>query len=512
MEFLKKFSGVVHNLYLDHEDRKLLSHFASKNGEQNDTLYYQLLRGVDEEKISDDNGAASYLFDASLSNNTHKLSNVKHRLTEKLGNLVFLVNPKRYGWTAYKKKFFECYKYFLIGKFLRYLNFREGSIVFAKRAFKISRDYQFYDIHASIASTLADLRSVEGDVKGYKYYKNSSLDAIQKWSAEQEIKFHYLDIATELIRTSKLTDQLEQKIINYLQKARENYKVHQTYLLYVYLIRFEAFYWEIKYDFKKVLDTWEAFDEYLKKNPRFYNASQVAESFLKRMSACLNLRNYEQGEKYGQQANEKFKEGKLNWFIFNEYYFILMMHKGDYQSAYNIINKIMKHSMFDHLPDINKERWLLFNGFVNFVKEAGLDPAFSNQYYGKTRFKINKLINQLPTQSKDKYGVNTLIHILNYLFLLNRNEIDNLESLQEPLRQYRYRYLRFKNNQKMNLFVKMLLKVPNKSFSASKVQSATQKDHEKLAGTDFRYQGGYEDLEVIPYERLWEWILSRLWR
>lgn len=511
MEFIKKFGNVVQDLYLDHEDKKLLGRFARKNGEQNDTLYYQLLKGVDEDQIDNDDDAASYLFNAPQSANVHKLSNVKHRLSEKLGNLVLLVNPKRYGWTPYKKKFFECYKSFLIGKFLRYLNFKEGSIVFAKRAFKISRDYQFYDIHSSIASTLADLNSVEGDIKAYKYYKNSSLDAIQKWSAEQEIKFHYLDVATELIRTSKLTDKFEQRIVDYLEKARHYYQTHQTYLLYLYLVRFEALYWEIKYEFNKVLDTWEAFDQYINDNPRFYNASQIAESFLKRMSACLNLRNYEQGEKYGQQANEKFKEGKLNWFIFNEYYLILMMHKGDYESAYTILNKVMKHSLFDHLPVINKERWLLFNGFINFVKEAGLDPTFSEKYNGKTTFKINKLINQLPTQSNDKYGVNTLIHILKYLFLLNRNDFEELENLQEPLRQYRYRYLRFKNNQKMNLFVKMLLKVPNKSFSASKVQSATQKDYEKLVGTNFRYQGGYEDLEVIPYERLWDWILSKLW-
>lgn len=42
----------------------------------------------------------------------------------------------------------------------------------------------------------------------------------------------------------------------------------------------------------------------------------------------------------------------------------------------------------------------------------------------------------------------------------------------------------------MNLFVKMLLKIPKNEFSAAKVQAATQHHNEKLISQDFRYQGG----------------------
>lgn len=510
MQFIKEFSQVLDKLYFNREDQQLLTLYSDKSNSKNNDLSLKLLKGIKSQKINNDEEACIHLYGTSTNKNRAKVSDLKYLLINKVSRLVCLVNQDKYEWDLYKKKYFECHKKLLVGKFLRYLQFKEGSKYFLEKAFKIATQFEFYDLSANAATFLTTIFSISGNNKRYEYYKKAYFNAQKKWMAEQKAKYYYLDIATYHVKYSKVNQNNLKLLKNYLDNVKKIYYQNKTYNTYLYLTRLASFYYELNFQFNKVHDTWESFECFIAQKPEFYLTSVQAESYLKMMSACLNLRAYQRGEHYGQKAAQKFEKGKLNWFIFHEYYYMLMMHKGDFDTAHHILNSMMKHPLFEQLPEVHQEKWLLFKGFLQFAMEARLDPAFSQKHANKKPLKLYKLINQMPTQSKDKHGVNTIILILKFLFMLNRKDIDTIVSLQEPLRQYRYRYLRFKNNQKMNLFVKMLLKIPKKEFSAAQVQTATQQDYDQLIGQKFRYQGGYEDLEVIPYERLWHWILSNL--
>lgn len=436
----------------------------------------------------------------------------KTRLFNRLSNLVTLIDPNNFQWEPYKKAYFNAHKQLMIARFLAITRFMKASVYSAKKGLSLARKYEFYDLYTNLTAFLANAYADRGDRKAYRSYKNAYWSGLAYYKGEQEAIFAYQDWAVYFFTHSKFDKAMQNQMMANIEHLEKILEDTPTFLVRLYLVRLKSIYYELTYRFSNVIELWEDFHAHVMHHSKFRLKIQEFESALKKMAACLNNKNYDKGTLYAWQAKNLFPPGQLNWFIFHEYWFLLLVHKQDFVQANQILETILNHPYYKHLPDAFKEKWVLMNGYMAFVIESYWDPEFSHRFSeNRKQFRINKFMNQFPEGSRDKSGINTMVLILKFLFFLNRNDFQSLISLHEPFKAYYYRYLRHvTEKRKLAKFVNMLNKVLKHNFDPEKTAKATQKDFQLLTQTRLFYEGGYEDLEILPFEEIWEWILGRL--
>jgi hypothetical protein len=231
----------------------------------------------------------------------------------------------------------------------------------------------------------------------------------------------------------------------------------------------------------------------------------LGEFALNQMVACMHLGDYASGEANAQRCLGYLTEGSNNWMIFLEYFFLLCMHTGNYTRAEEVYHQVTSHPRFGSLDSARAEKWRIFDAFLHYMRQDASDSSSESR-----RFHLHKFLNEVPIYSKDKRGLNISILILQILYLLDRKDWNGIIGRTESLKVYASRHLKRDDTFRSNCFVKMMLTMEKKDFDREETSRIAGKYFSKLQSSRFDYRGDLGSLEVIPYERLWENVLSRL--
>lgn len=434
----------------------------------------------------------------------------KKRLTDKLSRLVLLIDPERMAY-PYQKQVVKAYQYMLTALFLRYLNAQDTARTYAIKALKLADKYQLHQIGFNMSEMLMVLSSLAGRYKDFQYYNAHYREAFYQLQLESRVKTAYHSLEAYFVTYSHYTPEIDQELKDAMQEAKQAYQERQTYVLLLYLSRIRSFYHELNHEFDAVIDCWQRYDNYVKARPEFTHPDHQGESHIKQMGACLNQRKYVKAQQLAGEAFKGIEKENWNWFYFNHLYLLLLTQTGNYQKAGQVLAQVFDNQKFNNLPVTLKELFLLMDGFMAFVQEAGWAQGEVNQRYtGNSKFKVKKLINDIQQKSSDKYGVNAILILLEVLFHFERGNWDALLEKQEQLKLYKNRYLRHKTHKRMYYFFDMLLAVIKAGFDPEKVVSKAAESYKRLQNTQYQFEGGYEDFEVIPFEQLWAWIRQQL--
>jgi hypothetical protein len=129
----------------------------------------------------------------------------------------------------------------------------------------------------------------------------------------------------------------------------------------------------------------------------------------------------------------------------------------------------------------------------------------------KSRFRMSKFLNEVQLYAKDKSGMNIPILIAELLYDLQTKKWSKLIDRAESLGKYRVRYINPEVQLRSHCFFKLLELTPKAAFQWEKlvvqaesiVQSIGKKADGMLAANNI-------EIEIIPYERLWEMLLRAL--
>ena len=75
---------------------------------------------------------------------------------------------------------------------------------------------------------------------------------------------------------------------------------------------------------------------------------------------------------------------------------------------------------------------------------------------------------------------------------------------------YCHRYLKKDDTFRSNCFIKMLLTLPRSNFNRIAVERNAKKFFDRLKSVPLEKANQAEDLEIIPYDDLWEMVLDML--
>ena len=127
-------------------------------------------------------------------------------------------------------------------------------------------------------------------------------------------------------------------------------------------------------------------------------------------------------------------------------------------------------------------------------------------------FRIFKLMNDLPVHSKDKSGINIAILVLQILFFTDAKKYDEIEERVDALKQYSYRYLKKQKSIRSSSYIKMLIQMTKANFNSIRTERYTTELLKKLESVPLELSEQPLEVEIVPYEHLWEITLDLLER
>jgi hypothetical protein len=160
---------------------------------------------------------------------------------------------------------------------------------------------------------------------------------------------------------------------------------------------------------------------------------------------------------------------------------------------------------FERLPENIKEIWSVLGAYLAF-----LDLTIRINRNESGAFRLGKFLNEMPFYSKDKRGLNIAILIIQFLFLLHKRKYSDLIDRADALKQYCYRYLRKDDTFRSHCFIRMLLQIPRADFNRIRTERYAEPYVKKLKSVPLRVSEQSIEVEVIPYDDLWEMTLELL--
>lgn len=506
MKFLREIASVV-TRYTNSSPAQILGVDGRKKKSRSFQFFSRLLEG----KYSTDNDAAQDLYGTDSSDVAYR--KLKSRIKEQLYNTLFFLPIKQPRNTAVVEAVYNCTKRAAIARILVSLGARTTGIALAHKTLLQAQQMHLFDIVLQCARLLRSHYSLIGLEKQFDEYDRMVGAIMQIQVAEVESDRLREKLMVKYARSTSKKSEFSGLAHNSVVRLQELKVDYPTNTMMVNYFRVKSLYCQIVGEFSALVDVCDEAEQYYEQYPRFSTKIRLAEFALIKMVAFLHLRDYERGEFNAQRCLALYPNGSNNWFIFMEYYFSLCLHSQKFVRAVEVFQEVSVHPRLQSGPEFRLEKWRVNEGYLHYVFESGWgDKKSENVDVFSKRFSLNKFLNEVPTYSKDKRGMNVSIIILQILLLLERGQFDDITSRTDALRVYSSRYLRKDDSYRSQLFIRMLLVMESKSFDYNKTVVATQGYQSRLLATAKGKQGTLDDTEIIPFELLWEHILLRLER
>jgi hypothetical protein len=498
MESLRELINIVNKNKISKVE--LIGH-STNNQSKVQTLY----EGIYSGKFKDDEAAALFFYEAD--ENLPKYKKLKYRLEQRLINSIFFIDLNQPSFNEIQKAYYACYKDFAAIKILTGKGAKRSATALAEKTLRQAIKFEFSDIIVQLSRFLRlHFGSIIGDKAKYNRYN----DLVNRYSeillAELKAEEYYSTLAVNYTKSkSRKLDTLD-LAIQFSEELKAYTDKFYSYNLYLHAYLVYTMRYQIDNDLKNIIEVCTQAVQSFEAHP--HTASKVAIfNFKIRTLACyIQLKQFEKGEEVVKSCLELVQEGNLNWFATLEYYFILCLHTRNFEKAIQIFSQASQHKRFKMLYQSPTEDWRIYEAYLNYLNSIGKIEGHASQM---RTFKLGKFLNEVPTFSKDKRGMNINILIIQILFLLQKKDFGTIIDRMEAIDAYCYRYLRKDDTFRSNCFIKMLLLLPKASFHKGRVVHRSKKYLEKLQSVPLSGGQGSE-IEIIPYEMLWEFVIESL--
>ena len=473
---------------------------------QYDSKLYQFYDAVQKGAIHNDAEAALLIYgQQELSG---KYRNLKHELKKRLLNTLFFIDTN--SSRKRDESYYQCWKEWAACRILIEKSARITAIKLSEKIIRTALKFDFPDLIISISILLRTHYALrEKNKSKFEYYdelyESYSEDERYKNLAHKYYMRLILDYAIHSVTPNpKIKEDADRYYFELvpLKQKTESIKFHY----YLYQIQLLGAMGIFDYDHAK--NICEEAHLYLTNNNIQFKGG-IRHFLLNKLVCHIQLREFEEGIKTAIASRKLITEGEFNWFKTNEYIIMLSFHTGNYQEAYHIYNMITHHSRFKH-HKILHETWSLYRMYLHFLHIINkVLPQETDHSFNKIR--LGRFLNEVPSFSKDKSGMNIPVLIIQMCFLILQKRFDDAIERIEALNKYCGRYLKTTSpNFRSNCFIKMLLYIPASGFNRKNAELRAQRHLDKLKTVKINFNSQAHEVEVLPFEEMWELILDAL--
>jgi hypothetical protein len=296
-------------------------------------------------------------------------------------------------------------------------------------------------------------------------------------------------------------DSVKRKLKLVFQQVKKIVQQSPTFQNKLNLFRVAVRHFQMMKEHRRVIEWCGKAGQYFEKNTHLVQKGRLAEFALYEMYSSFSLRDFKTGEQCALACENLFSPGSDNWLIFLEYYFLLCLHSGNHGKSLELFYRVTDHPKFKTLPPIRMEKWKIFEAYLNFVLPDTLP---------KQKFNLFRFVNEVPMYSQDKAGFNLTILVAHIILLINIGNYPDVIRMEEALIAYCNRNLRKKKNHRSYYFMKMILVLLKFNMDHQKSKQIAEKFLLRMKNAKEIEQQATEELEVIPYEQLWDLLLEKI--
>lgn len=467
--------------------------------------FYQLLSS---NQVSTDDEAYEQLFEGKSSKAVYR--SLKVALRRKLMNTIFFIDTYHNNYSDRQIAFYEIQKEYAAIQILLAKNARKSSVDMLVKLLKKAVSYEFTDIVKASARILClHYGTREGVEKKYRHYQEiwEQYDLYERLECKAERYYTELVLFHNNNKAAKL--ELQQKAIAYFKELQKDRINCSSYKFYFFSVLVELIQYSCVNDYYTTIPICDEIIAFFEAKP--YTANTPIQICLHhQLVAYMQAKDYENGEQIALKSRALIEPGSFNWFKNLEYIFLLAMHTANYQSAYHTFSAAVKHKRFKFLPQAISEMWTLYQAYLHLLIDQEKIELDENDKTFSTNFRLNRFLNNMPTYSKDKQGVNIAVLIVQILFYIQKRKYATAIDRIEAIEKYCSRYLFKEDTIRSYYFIKLLLTIPKSSFHKTAVIRHAKGNLKKMndIGTEPSLQ--YHKIEILPYEVLWEIALSML--
>jgi hypothetical protein len=389
-------------------------------------------------------------------------------------------------------------------------NLISSGVEIAEELLALAVKFEYIDMVVLVSRKLREVAAVHlGDEEKYLVYN----EIYRKYEAiaivEAEVEYAY---ARLMIKETKqlpdnqemalLGEQLFREVEHYLEQY-QHINIHWfiRYIQVTYLLNASAYDETIQVSQKMI--------DFLDKWPHIDNNGIRIGFLLHQLICCTQLRDYERGEALLKECQTLLNLVNRTYFKVQELGITLYLHSKHYQEAYNLIQEMMSVNKVREQGKFFIESWKIYQAYIYYLIHIGyVTPSEQDDLF--SRFRLARFLNEVPTFAKDKRGKNIPILILQTLFSIAMGKHDQVFDRMEAIQKYTTRYIRKDEHYRSNCFIKMLLQIPASGFNRKDAERLAERYKDMLLKVPLEVADQPHEIEIIPYENLWEMALASL--
>ncbi len=468
-----------------------------------DSKLLALYEGISKGKYQSDEEAAADLYGEKHPGSSYR--KLKSVLRDKLLDSIFEINTQREEYSDYQRAYYDCHKQWVIVRFLTGQNANTAALSLANKLLRTAERFDFTLLCMDIASYLriqyglreSNPKKFEEASHRFEYFR-------KVYDAEALAEELYTLLLVRMVNNRSALPEVVMLAREYHERIQPYLEQYATYKLHLYGYLIGLTHFTAQNDYAGALTYCDKAVQFFEARP--YEARVPLQIFYYQQLIChIHLRQFEQGKEAAKRCIRLMQEGTFNWFKYRELYLHLLLHTRHYEDAARLLYGTLEHSRFQFLPENVVEIWRIYEAYIYFLSRIG---KVTQAHRGK--FKLAKFINEFSIFNKDRSGVNIAIIIIKWLMLIQERQFGKLLDEVEGTEQYAYRHLRGENTKRSYCFVRMLLQVPLGQFERKTVEERTAKLKDTLCSVPLQLANQTHEIEILPYEDLWDMVLSLL--
>lgn len=471
------------------------------------SIIQRLYKGIHDGDFKTDEEAAAALYDSEVSHEGYR--QLKYKLEKRLINTLFHIDISNPRFNDAQTAYYTCYRNLATTAILAGRAARTSACSVAERTIRIALQYEFTNVAYELAKILTSYYSSHyNENKKYTYYSKIAQEQFEIFKAEHLAEHYYHELRSLHVGKAAHKNTHLKLAKTYAEELQEKAKEIKSYRFSLNTFQVSCIAHEIANNYEAILTTCdEAIQFFKSKKGGEHNFRVAIFTFgYKQILYYTTLKKYDLAEQAAIDSLKYVIEGSRNWFLAMQYYLILCLNSKQYQKAYKILIEAKNNKGFKNLHSERKELWTVYEAYVHyFIKHNKIEVEAEVK---TKQFKYYRFLNSVPNYSKDKRGINVSILIIHILFLLENGKYDQAIDRLEALNQYSYRVLKKGDTYRSNCFIKMLIALIRSQFNRTALIRKSEEFALKLAEKPHDFSRQASNVEIVPYEDLWECVLE----
>ena len=467
----------------------------NENSSKENIFFRYIKKGI----IKTDDEASKLLYGTKSDDDRFRM--LKSRLKQKLLNHAFFLD---FGDNNRKSSYQmeqECIQQLHQAKMLVFTGEYKVARSLVLKAFTAAERCEFTKYKILCLEDLVELYSESRQPHLFDEVTNKLKELRVLYRKEVEAREHFYYIRMMVVKSVNSRKKNLENAAESIVMLKKLWKQTKSFNIFNYLLQLILIHKELTGDFKGIINFLKEvesgkYDGHTLNNYRL-DLNKIA---LSRAYAYFRSWDFELGINYVESRIELFGAFSQGWYDLFEVYFLMSVFSRNYKLALEISDKVFDNKNFEKLSEEEKEKWKLYTVYLQLIY-AG------NFYLGSFNFK--GMVEKIPDYHKDREGINFLIIVFQFLYHVEQRQLKELVIRRDELKQYMANHFKENFSYRSRTIYKLLNIVVENELDLKSIQMKSRYLVKKL--NENKIVGdAHQEIEVVPYEHLWELIIKML--